>query len=683
MTGIAGDAELDGGKMFLKFICKVSRMISVSAFFLILSTTGLTQAADITINGTQKFQTMDGFGVNANSERWNNGELTPALDTLIDTMGATNWRVVVESLLNWETTNDNADPFTFNWTYYNTLYRTPKFQDLWGILGYLKQKNVNHITLSVMGCLPSWMGGCTLNTGTYEAEWVEMITSLLYYARNTKNLRIDSVSGFNEPDWGNNEGPAVDSTQYVRVLRKLITRMDALGLGDIKIVGPDCGSVSIGKDTYMPAMLADSQLMGKVNHFGFHSYYGDSSGIDDAIKASAYPARNYWMTEFSAWCSVCDQGGQPPDDWTFGSDTFDYLYNHIIQGAASAQIWEGYDSYYEHHNSWSYWGLLGYNQSTGVYTPRKRMYINAHVFKYVEPGAVRISAGSSQSGLTLLAFSNPITKRLTIVGKNFNSTALTINGTLIGLSPVTSLKFYQTTQNNNFTRKPDIPVNSNTFSAQAAANSFFTLTGALEAQDKTPPTAPTGLAATAESEGQINLSWSASTDDVGVRRYKIECCAGGGCNNFIQIGTTTKTTYNDTGLQAFTKYRYRVRARDAAGNLSGYSTIAAATTLDTTAPTAPAGLTAKAVGESQINLSWSASTDNVVVTRYKIERCKGVGCSNFIQIGTATTTTYSNTGLQAFTKYRYRVRARDAAGNVSGYSNMAGATTLDTTASNR
>ena len=182
-------------------------------------------------------------------------------------MGATNWRVVVESLRDWETTNDNADPFTFDWTYYSTLYETPKFQNLWGILGYLKQKNVNHITLSVMGCLPSWMGGCSLDTGS-EDEWVEMITSLIYYARNTKNLRIDSVSGFNEPDWGHNEGPVVDAPQYVRVLKKLITRMDALGLGDIKIVGPDCASIAAGRDTYMPwAMLADTQLMGKVQHF--------------------------------------------------------------------------------------------------------------------------------------------------------------------------------------------------------------------------------------------------------------------------------------------------------------------------------------------------------------------------------------------------------------------------------
>ena len=99
---------------------------------------------------------------------------------------------------------------------------------------------------------------------------------------------------------------------------------------------------------------------------------------------------------------------------------------------------------------------------------------------------------------------------------------------------------------------------------------------------------------------------------------------------------------------------------------------------DTTPPTAPANLTATAAGSSQINLSWSASTDNVGVTGYQIERCQGAGCSSFSQITTTTTTTYNNTSLLAGTSYSYRVRATDAANNLSGYSNTASATTLDT-----
>ena len=97
---------------------------------------------------------------------------------------------------------------------------------------------------------------------------------------------------------------------------------------------------------------------------------------------------------------------------------------------------------------------------------------------------------------------------------------------------------------------------------------------------------------------------------------------------------------------------------------------------DTEKPTAPTDLTANAVTSSQINLSWTASTDNVGVTGYLVERCPGVGCSNFAPIpGTPSGTSFSDTGLSASTTYRYRVRAADAAGNLSDYSNTAGATT--------
>src|SRR5439155_3312402 len=110
------------------------------------------------------------------------------------------------------------------------------------------------------------------------------------------------------------------------------------------------------------------------------------------------------------------------------------------------------------------------------------------------------------------------------------------------------------------------------------------------------------------------------------------------------------TSYSDTGLAASTSYGYRVRATDAAGNLSGYSNTATTTTLaaaDTTPPTAPSSLTATAASTTQINLAWTASTDNVGVTGYLVERCQGSGCTTFAQIASVTTTTFNNTGLTA------------------------------------
>jgi chitodextrinase len=96
--------------------------------------------------------------------------------------------------------------------------------------------------------------------------------------------------------------------------------------------------------------------------------------------------------------------------------------------------------------------------------------------------------------------------------------------------------------------------------------------------DTSPPTNPTGLLALAASGSLVNLSWSASTDDVGVTGYLIERCAGTQCTNFTQITIVSATSYQDSGLSQGSAYTYRVRATDAANNLSGYSNIAADST---------------------------------------------------------------------------------------------------------
>ena len=82
---------------------------------------------------------------------------------------------------------------------------------------------------------------------------------------------------------------------------------------------------------------------------------------------------------------------------------------------------------------------------------------------------------------------------------------------------------------------------------------------------------------------------------------------------------------------------------------------------DTTPPSVPTGLSATVVSQSQITVSWSASTDNVATTGYQVFRDGG-------QVGTATGTSFSSTDLAASTSYTYAVKAVDAAGNVSALS---------------
>src|SRR5207249_4281423 len=131
------------------------------------------------------------------------------------------------------------------------------------------------------------------------------------------------------------------------------------------------------------------------------------------------------------------------------------------------------------------------------------------------------------------------------------------------------------------------------------------------------PSVPGGLTPVATSSSQINLSWSASTDDVGVTGYQV-------FRNGAQIAATSAVRARKSAGQATsTSYSYTVQAVDAAGNASAQSRSASATTpaaLDTTAPSVPGGLTAVATSSSRIKLSWSASTDDVGVTGYKVFR---------------------------------------------------------------
>ena len=159
------------------------------------------------------------------------------------------------------------------------------------------------------------MGGSTLTAGK-EDEWAEMIASLLFYARNTKGLRFQLVAPNNEPDISNEGIHTHNANQYATALHKLSEKLDANGRSDVQFVGPDLAG---GGTTYMPEMMADPVVMANLGHFGVHSYSegSGSGGVYDFIRASAYPALTFWVTEFNVWCSTCDSGVRGNYDWAY------------------------------------------------------------------------------------------------------------------------------------------------------------------------------------------------------------------------------------------------------------------------------------------------------------------------------------------------------------------------------
>ncbi|MGW2176458.1 discoidin domain-containing protein [Streptomyces sp. NPDC001705] len=177
--------------------------------------------------------------------------------------------------------------------------------------------------------------------------------------------------------------------------------------------------------------------------------------------------------------------------------------------------------------------------------------------------------------------------------------------------------------------------------------------------DTQAPTTPANLALTEPATGQIRLTWNASSDDTAVTGYDIY--ANG--DLLTSVGGNV-TAYTDTRPGDAT-VTYHVRAKDAAGNVSGNSNTVTrrGDSGDTQAPTAPSNLALTEPAAGQVRLTWSASTDNKGVTGYDIY------ADNKLRKSVAgDVTTYTDT-QPATANVTYFVRARDAAGNVSGDSN--------------
>lgn len=199
--------------------------------------------------------------------------------------------------------------------------------------------------------------------------------------------------------------------------------------------------------------------------------------------------------------------------------------------------------------------------------------------------------------------------------------------------------------------------------------------------DPIAPTTPLNLVAQPGTDF-VDLSWSPSTDNAGVREYEVERSLDGFGFQQVALVPAGTVTARDTGLSPGALYFYRVRAVDVNDVTSDYSVIVTARTmgpLDLTPPTAPGNLVATAVSEAGIDLAWDPATDDVAVVDYLVQQALPGEAFVTVAAVTAASTSYAARGLPAETAVRFRVQARDAALNAGAPSNEATATTFVST----
>jgi chitodextrinase len=289
---------------------------------------------------------------------------------------------------------------------------------------------------------------------------------------------------------------------------------------------------------------------------------------------------------------------------------------------------------------------------------------------------IGFSAGSGQLNLTVAPTSlgpdldiglelHDSTGKLITEAKPANSLSATINTTLV---PGNYYLFIEGTGNGD-------PLNLGYTNYGSLGQ--WNLSGTLVAgtgepnppADTEPPAAPENLTAVANAYNRVSLSWSPAIDNIAVKGYYILRSLGSSAPT--TLNQTTGTTFVDSGVVPQTQYTYSIKAFDAAGNVSAGSANAIATTPsapDTAAPSTPTNLVAVAVSATQVNLSWNPSADNIGVVNYEVFR-------NGSTIAYTTTTTFGDSGLISGATYQYYVKAKDAAGNISGASFTTSVTT--------
>ena len=511
----------------------------------------------ITVNPSTSYQSMAGFGASftdsaawlvANSPQRNtimaklfDPNQGIGLDFLRQPIGASDF---ARSLYSYDDVpSGQSDPSLSSFSIgHDNAYILP-------ILQQALQINPAATILAAPWSPPSWMKtsgsmiGGTLSGSDYQVYANYLVKFLQAY--QSAGAPVSLLTPQNEPEYSPANYPgstlsAGDEANFIA--NNLGPAIRNAGL-NTQIIAYDHNWDDPG---YPSAILSNPNAAQYTAGVAWHCYGGDPSA--QSTVHNQFPDKDTYFTE----CS----GIQSTDPANTFADSLDWQTENLVIGATrnwakSVVTWNmaldpnGGPSM----NCTTCTAPVTVDNSNGSATYNAEYYVLGQASKFVKPGAVRIDSNTFGGGnLEDVAFRNPDGSNALVALNADSSNAHTFN----------------------------VNENGQYFTYTLPAKAVATLTwnpGSTGGggSDTTAPSVPGGLTATGTTASSTTLSWSASTDNVGVTGYQV-------FRNGSQVATTSSTSYTDTGLSSATGYAYTVKAVDAAGNVSAASNSVSITT---------------------------------------------------------------------------------------------------------
>ena len=441
-------------------------------------------AVTVAVDGAVRYQTMDGFGHSLRVfddphvfENFNpatgraattltTAQQNEVMDRLYRDLRLTRVRPVNPDTAvgaGIEPTNDNnnpnvADPSKFNFGWKNLDAHVD-------YLARARDRGADTFFISPLN-RESWMGTSTTNNDA--AEYGEWLMAQVRRAAE-RGVPLPYLSVGNEPSYGRN----AMSGEFIRdVIKNVGPRLRAEGFDTMFVTTDDVRSSNAAAKARI--VLADPVARQYVGALATHLYDEPVSNVAQMKALAQQYQLPLWMTEFSL--SGMPSAGRPANAFAWASLMHELISTYDV--SAVDYMW-GFFGEWEGNSSM----LITLNHTGATYdgyTLNKQYYTTGQFSRFVEPGAERIRAQSSDGTVQTTAFVND-DGDLIIVAINNGSTNQQTTFNLSGLSGFDSFDAVRTSASENWAVLAPTSVNGSTFSAVLPRNSITTFTGTVPA----------------------------------------------------------------------------------------------------------------------------------------------------------------------------------------------------------